>query len=192
MAEAKVLVEGYALRIAGGWEASSTATLARSNGKAIVIDPGCNRKLLLDALKREGLSTSDIDFVILTHGHTDHTLLTGIFENARVLTNCEIYDSGKQVEHHNKVPGTELEIIQTPGHCTGHCSARIPTAEGTYVAAGDVFWWVDGEGQVVDIHREDQAHPEDGDLEELVASRKKLLGIADFIIPGHGKMFRVK
>ena len=192
MASLKVLIEGYAREVDDGWVASSTATLIHSNGKMIIVDPGCNRPKLLQALGREGLSPGDIDFVILTHNHTDHTMLTGIFDNAKVLNTYEIYDGDHQVEHHNKVPGTELEIIPTPGHSIEHISIKVPTAEGTYIVGGDVFWWVDGEEQAIDIDREDQAHPEEANMKDLKASRKKLLKDADFIIPGHGKIVKVK
>ena len=190
MNKVKVLIQGYAKEIKGGWLASSTVTLVQSSGKKIIVDPGCNRKKLLEELTNEGLKSGDIDFVLLTHNHTDHTLLAGVFVNARVLTTDEIYDSDNQIEHHNKIPGTDLEIIQTPGHSLEHCSLVVPTQEGIYAICGDVFWWMDNEKQEINIEREDQAHPEEADMEKLVKSRKKILGIADYIIPGHGKVFK--
>lgn len=190
LAQVKVLVEGYAKQIKNGWIASSTATLIKSNGKNIIVDPGCNRVKLLDSLKKENLKTQDIDFVLLTHNHTDHALLAGIFENAKTINSEEIYNGDNQIAHKNKIPGTGLEIIQTPGHTPGHCSLAIPTERGIVVIAGDVFWWIDGEEQKIGIERKDQAHP--SDMKKLIESRKKLLEIADFIIPGHGKMFRVE
>ncbi|MBU1877039.1 MBL fold metallo-hydrolase, partial [Patescibacteria group bacterium] len=83
MAKVKVLIRGYAKKIENGWLASSTVTLVQSNDKNIIVDPGCNRKKLVEELLKENLKTTDIDFVFLTHFHTDHTLLTGIFENAK-------------------------------------------------------------------------------------------------------------
>jgi len=68
----------------------------------------------------------------------------------------------------------------------------VPTEEGTYVVAGDVFWWMDNEEQKIDVEKEDEAHPEEIDMEKLIESRKQLLKIADYIIPGHGEMFKVK
>lgn len=191
MNKIKVLIQGYAKQIENGWLASSTVTLVQSNGKNIIVDPGCNRQKLLEALSDNNLKPADIDFVLLTHHHTDHTLLAGIFENAKVLNPEEIYDNGNQVEHNNKIPDTDLKIIQTPGHSPEHCSLIVPTKEGTYIVAGDVFWWMDDEEQKVDIKKEDQAHPEEADMEKLIASRKKLLEIGNFIIPGHGKTFKI-
>ncbi len=192
MAGLKVLVEGYAKEVEGGWIASSTVTFVMSNGKNIIIDPGCNRERLLAALDGEGLATGDINFVILTHTHTDHALLAGIFENAEVLTPYELYKGDHQTEHDNKVPGTELEIIETPGHAAEHCSVKVPTKDGVYVVGGDVFWWVDGQEQKLDIGQEDDAHPDEVSMDDLKASRQKIFDIADFIVPGHGKTVKVR
>lgn len=79
MSEVKVLIEGYAREIPSGWIASSTLTLVKAGGKNIIVDPGCNPRKLILALENEGLKTRDIGFVLLTHSHTDHTLLAGIF-----------------------------------------------------------------------------------------------------------------
>ena len=191
MAEIKALIVGYARKISGGWAASSSVALIKSGGKNILVDPGCNRKKLLLALDSEGLKTEDIDFVILTHSHTDHTLLCGIFENAKVLNSEEIYDGDFQVAHNCKIPGTEIQIIKTPGHSPEHCSVIVPTEKGIYAVAGDVFWWVDGEVQKIDIKKIDSWHPDELDMKKLIESRKKILALADYIIPGHGKMFDV-
>ena len=84
MAEVKVLIEGYA-REEGDFElASSTTILIRNKDLKIIVDPGMNRKLLLEELGKENLPPKDINYVILTHTHLDHCLLTGIFENANV------------------------------------------------------------------------------------------------------------
>jgi len=190
MAEVKILIEGYAKEIKTGWIASSTATLVKANNKNIIVDPGCNRNKLSKALKKENLKTADIDFVLLTHSHADHTLLAGIFENAKILTSEEIYNNDRQVEHENKIPGTKLKIIQTPGHCSEHCSLIVPTKNGVYVVAGDVFWWTAGERRKIDVKKKDDAHPAETDIKKLMDSRKKILKIADYIIPGHGKMFK--
>lgn len=187
-----VLIEGYAKEIENGWLASSTVTLVESNDKKIIVDPGCNRQQLLNALKQKGMEPGDIDFVLLTHSHADHTLLAGIFDRARVLNNYEIYDNDNQIEHDNKIPGADAEIMQTPGHCPEHCSLAVRTDEGTYVIAGDVFWFTDEEKQELDIEKEDDAHPDEVDMKKLIESRNKIMEIADCIIPGHGKMIKVK
>lgn len=187
MNEVKVLIEGYAKQIENGWIASSTVTLIQADGKNIIVDPGCNRQKLLQELEKSNLKTTDIDFVVLTHSHTDHSLLCGIFENAKVLNSYEIYTNDEQIEHQGKIQNTPLQIIETPGHSEDGISLIVKADDGTYAIVGDVFWWMDNEKQKVDIERPDQAHK--GDINGLIESRKKILEIADFIIPGHGKIF---
>lgn len=192
MTEIKILIEGYAKEIKNGWRASSSVVLVKNKKKNILIDTGCNRKRLIDSLRKEKLKVGDIDIVILTHNHLDHILLAGIFENAKVLTTEEIYKNDKQTEHNNFVLGADLKIIQTPGHYNEHCSVVVPVKKEVYVIAGDVFWWVDMEKQSVDVNKIDSAHSDEVNMEKLIKSRKKILKIADYIIPGHGKIFKVK
>ena len=178
----KVLFEGYARKTGDGWVANSASVLIKSNGKNIIVDPGCEKKNLMDALRKEKLSEKDIDYVVLTHHHEDHALLADIFSNAEIITKG------------NSVPGTDVRLLQTPGHSPDHISVVVPTPEGIYVIAGDVFWWMDDEEQEIDINKEDPAHIdlENYDMEKLVESRKKILEIADYVLPGHGKMFKVE
>ncbi|MFC1768568.1 MBL fold metallo-hydrolase [Nanoarchaeota archaeon] len=187
MNKIKILIEGYAKKIEKGWLASSTVVLVESKGKNILVDPGCNKEKLIDTLEKNGLNVEDIDYVFLTHNHVDHVLLAGIF-NAKVLNNNEIFDSDKQICHNNLIPGTDLEIIQTPGHSEDDCSLVVRTETGIYVIAGDVFWWMDGEEQDIDVEKVDPAH--EFNHEKLVGNRKKILQLADFVIPGHGKVFK--
>lgn len=193
MTKVKVLIEGYAKEIKGGWLASSSTTLIQSNSKNIVVDPGTNRKLLLEKLQENGLTTEDIDYVFMTHYHPDHNLLSGIFINAKVLDDELIYDGDSQVEHSKVILSTDIKIVSTPGHEGFHGSLIVPAEEGIIVVAGDVFWWSDAEDQKTD-RKSLLAHkdPFVKDEKALLESRKKLLEIADFIIPGHGKMFATK
>jgi len=193
MAEVKVLVKGYAKELKNGWLACSTSTLIKSNNKLILTDPGCNRKKLLEALNKEGLRTGDINFVFLTHGHIDHSLLAGIFENAKFITfEGLMYDKDLQLELKDNILGPDIEIIETPGHCIEHISLIVKTKKGKYALSGDVFWWVEGEKQIIDINKEDSAHPAEVNMAKLKESRKKILKLADYIIPGHGDIYKVK
>ena len=195
MAEVKVLIQGYAREEEDSKFASSTTTLIKESELNIIVDPGMNRELLLEALKKENLSQNEINYVILTHYHLDHSLLAGIFENAEVMDNEDIYSfDGKIKRHDRKVPGTDIKIIKTPGHDLFHCSVLVKTKEfGQVAIVSDVFWWSDEEEQKTD--KESLMNHEDPyvkNKEELMKSRKKVLEIADYIIPGHGKMFKVK
>ena len=195
MAKVKILIKGYTREKNGEEFASSTTILIQDNGLNIIVDPGMNRKALLGGLAKEGLETKNINFVVVTHTHLDHSLLTGIFENAKILDNSDVYSfDGKIGGHEGKVPNTDIEIIKTPGHDQFHCSVLVKTEDlGKVVIAGDVFWWADGEEQETDkqglLEHED---PYVKDEKALKESRKRILNLADYIIPGHGEMFKVK
>lgn len=194
MIKLKILVVGYAKEVDDGEQASCSTTLLQVNGINVVVDPGMDKGLLLEGLKKAGLTTDDVNYVVLTHTHLDHCFLVGIFENAKVLDNDSVYSSdGRISSHEGKVPGTDIEIIKTPGHDQFHCSVLANTEEfGKVIISGDVFWWRDGEVQDasekallehVDPYMKNEA--------QLMESRKLILKMADHVIPGHGKMFKV-
>ncbi len=191
MAKVKVLILGYATTLKKGWIASSTTTLVQDGKIKIITDPGTNRRKLLNALKREGLEPEDIEFVFLTHYHLDHNILSGIFPKAKVLDDELVYDKDWEYEHGGKVPGTGLRIIPTPGHEKFHGSLVVPTERGIVVVAGDLWWWKTSQKQKIDM--DSLLKLKDiyvKDKRALLRSRKKVLKIADWIIPGHGKMFK--
>jgi len=171
MAKVKVLIEGYAKESENGWIASSTTCLIISDDKKIITDPGCNREKLLSALKKEDLTTGDIDYVFLSHCHPDHILLAGIFEKAKFVTfdGNLVYDNDLSLKFDKDILRKDVEIVETPGHVIEHLSLVVNTSDG-----------------------KDHAQAKGMDMKVLIESRKKLLEKADFIIPGHGKMFKVK
>ena len=195
MAKIKVLIEGYAKEIDGDEYASSSVTLIRDNNLNILVDVGMNRRLLIDSLKKENLVPTDINYIVLTHTHLDHCLLAGIFENAQILDDSSIYFfDGKITEHEKKIPGTDIKIVSTPGHDQFHCAALVDTDEyGKVAISADLFWWPDNKEQRTDkesLLGLNDPYMKDKDV--LRRSRKKILKIADYIVPGHGKPFKVK
>ncbi len=194
MAEVKVLIEGYAKQLEKGWIASSTACLVTTEDKKIITDPGCNREKLLGALVKEGLTTANIDYVFLSHRHPDHVLLAGIFENAKFITfdTNLMYDKDVLLEFDKYALGEDIEIIETPGHVEEHLSLIVNTPQGRIAIVGDVIWWLEGEKQVLNMNQKDHAQAKGMNMDQLIASRKRVLEMADYVIPGHGKMFKVE
>ena len=88
----------------------------------------------------------------------------------------------------DSLPDTDIQIIKTPGHSSEHASLLVPTPKGRILVVADVFWWAEGEDQRVDLDKHDDFA---SDQATLKLSRSHALKIADFIIPGHGKMFKV-
>ena len=189
----KILIEGYAKKLEHGWVASSTVCLITSGNKRIITDPGCNREKLLNALEKEGLTTGGIDYVFLSHCHPDHTLLAGLFENAKSITYDSnlIYDNDSLTEFNAHSLGDEIEILQTPGHMLEHISLLVSTDDGKIAVAGDAIWWLEDEEQNFRMDQPDHSQAKGMNMETLIESRKKLVGLADYIIPGHGRMFKV-
>ena len=190
----KILIEGYLKEEEDYESVSSTTVLIRDGKLKIIVDPGMNRKLLIESLKKEKLKLEDINYVILSHYHLDHSLLTGIFVNANVLYAGDIYSfDGRIKERKENILGEDIEIIKTPGHNSDCRTILVKTDKGVIAICQDVFWWGDNEEQKTDekslLEHDD---PYATDKEKLKQSRKLILEKADYIIPGHGKMFKVK
>jgi len=193
MVEVKLLIQGYVRKIKGIMIASPATVLIKDNGINIVVDPGANEKKLLTALAKQKLKPKDIDYVFLTHYHIDHILNIRLFPGKDILDGNTIYRDDKEIEFGDKLPKTSIQAIATPGHAHEHACLLVDTKDGKICVAGDLFWWRDDEEQKTDfdslISHED---PYEKNHEELIKSRKKILKMADWIIPGHGKMFKVK
>jgi glyoxylase-like metal-dependent hydrolase (beta-lactamase superfamily II) len=195
MAKVKILVKGYVREKNGEEFASSSTILIQYNNLNIIVDPGINREALLGGLAKTDLKIEDINFIIVTHIHLDHSLLAGIFENAKILDNSDMYSfDSKMVGHEGKIPNTDIEIIKTPGHDQFHCSVLVKTEDlGKVIIAGDAFWWADEEEQKTDkqslLDHKDLYVKDEKALRE---SRERILNLADYIIPGHGEMFKVE
>lgn len=191
MAEVKVLIEGYAREEKGIEVASSSTILIRDSGLKILVDPGANKKLLLEALSKEGLKPEDIDLIFITHYHPDHILNIRLFPDKDILDGDIIYRDDKEISFSGKIPNTNIKVIPSPGHAHEHACLLAETGKRKVVVAGDLWWWSDEEKQKTDykslINHKD---PYVKDKKALKESRKKILEIADYIIPGHGKMFR--
>ncbi len=189
----KILIQGFAQQKENRrWNATSTTVLVKSAGKLVLIDPGCGPDNLKSALLKEGLRPEDIDIVVVTHSHYDHSRNGRLFDRDKVYSVSRLFPLRGTQPGTVLVPDTGIRVLHTPGHADKHISFLINTESGKYAVAGDVFWWEDGQEQKTDTqslidHRDPIAQNED----ILKNSRKHLLDAADFIIPGHGKEFMV-
>lgn len=191
MAEVIVLVEGYARSKKDYYEASCSTVLIVDNGKNILVDPGCNEELLLNALKKQKLSPNDIDCIFLSHYHVDHILNLRLFPKKDVLDGDVIYRGDKEYSFSKIIPGTAIEVIPTPGHAHEEVTLLVKTKKGVVAVAEDLWWWEDGK-QKTDLKslvelKDSFVKNED----QLKKSRELILSKADWIIPGHGKIFKV-
>ncbi|KAG5895780.1 hypothetical protein JTB14_001627 [Gonioctena quinquepunctata] len=80
----------------------------------------------------------------------------------------------------------KIRIIPTPGHTLQDVSVIVHTSDGIVAVTGDLF------EKFEDLENSDIWKNAGSDSEDLQqANRKKILNMADFIVPGHGPMFRV-
>ena len=186
MAEVKILIEGYTTADtaeAGEEKTCPTITLVKDKDIVMVVDPGVleDQKILIDILGKEGLTIDDIDNVCITHSHIDHYRNIGMFPRAKTLEYWGLWNKNT-VEDWKEQFTENIQIVKTPGHSYDSITLFIKTDKGIIAVCGDVFW--------------KENFPENdvyaSDKEKLKESRKKILEIADYIIPGHGKMFKVE
>ena len=70
--------------LASGSKGNSTFIVEKTTG--ILIDCGISKKQLTYRLKEIGYTIDDIDYVLLTHDHTDHNKNIHIFDKEMVYT----------------------------------------------------------------------------------------------------------
>jgi glyoxylase-like metal-dependent hydrolase (beta-lactamase superfamily II) len=182
MAEVTVLVEGYTSQKVQG-RACATITLIKDKDVVMVVDPGClaDQSILVDALKKGGLKIEDVNWVCITHSHLDHYRNIGMFPKAKALDYWGIWEEDKFYDYKEKFT-PDMQIIKTPGHDYSCITLLVKTSKGIIAVAGDLFWEAYAPKQ----------DPYASDKIKLEENRKKILELSDWIVPGHGKMFKVK
>ena len=187
-AEAKVLLEGFtnSESVAEGGEERTqpTITLVRDGDLVMVVDPGImdDQQLLVDALKKEKLTVEDVNFVCITHSHIDHYRNIGMFPQAKTVEYYGLWDKNT-VETWSENLTSNISLLHTPGHDYTGITLFVTTEKGVVAICGDVFW---RENYPLDP-KDDAFASNPGRLEE---SRAIVLNRADWIVPGHGPMYK--
>jgi glyoxylase-like metal-dependent hydrolase (beta-lactamase superfamily II) len=170
-----VLVSG-SLTSTGG-KVVSTCSLIREDGRAIVVDPGMadDSAAILEPLAQLGLGPEEVTDVVLSHHHPDHTLRAGHFPNAAVHDHWAIYrgSAWEDSDAEGRQLTTSVHLIRVPGHTAEDIATVAATPDGVVVLTH--LWW-DSTGPPEDPVAEDAMR--------LHASRRRVLEIADVIVPG--------
>lgn len=195
MYEVHVLFVGYCRPTEGGMLANCTCTLIKGP-KNIVVDTMTpwDTKNLIDAIERHGIGCDEIDYVICTHGHSDHVGNNNLFVNAKLLVGrCVSY---KQMYYNDSTFFNDsgiyeidenIRVVSTPGHTLTDVSVIVKTATGIIGIVGDLF---ESEDDIVDETIWLNAGSENPESQR--ANRKAIIELVDWIIPGHGAMFSTK
>lgn len=186
MAEAKILIKGYTSAdsaAAGEIETTCpTISLVKTKDLNIICDPGVveSQDVILEKLKEQGLSRDDINLVFLTHSHIDHYRNIGMFPQAKTLEYYGLWDKNT-VDDWKENFADDIKVVKTPGHSNDSLTMLVKTTEGVVAICGDVFW------------RENYPDHDEYAInkEELKKSREQVLAQSDYVIPGHGDIFKV-
>jgi len=114
--------------------------LYRVGENYIAFDAGSDTEQTHRALKRLGISASNVVAVFITHEDSDHIGTLDLFCNAIIYTGAidlpnhthQILQNGEVVE----IDGTFVQIIYTPGHTSG-CAVYLLNDKILFV--GDLF-----------------------------------------------------
>lgn len=176
MATVKILIEGYAFKSS----CVPTIALIQDKNLNIISDPGSlpSQKLLIDKLAQENLKIDDINVVFITHSHMDHYKNIGMFPHAKALDYWGWWQDDKFQKCSGRIT-ENISIMKTPGHSYDNMTMLVETPDGTVAVCGDLIWYENA-----------QKHdPYASDMKALIKNRKLVLEMADYIVPGHGKMF---
>ena len=168
-------------------DARSSVTLIEVDNARIIVDTGMlgENGIILDALAARGLTPEDVGIVVNTHLHIDHCGCNLLFRNsifyADKRENPPVYfkstPDGKEL-----VPG--ISFLSSPGHTEGSVTVLAKMEDKIYAIAGDAIPTEENYQSMT---------PPTINIDEKLAldSMKRILKKADFVIPGHGAMFKV-
>ncbi|XP_038207967.1 metallo-beta-lactamase domain-containing protein 1 isoform X2 [Zerene cesonia] len=175
MCEVVVLHDGYSfVNNDGEMIANCSCTLIKGPHN-IIIDTMTpwDSEVILTALKEHQITPDDINFVVSTHGHSDHTGNNNLFLKATHIVGFSISFKDKYYIHpfekgEEYVINDFVKIIPTPGHTLSDVTVLVKSEEENIaIVAGSE------------------------DPIKQVKNRTMIADIANWIIPGHGPKFEV-
>ncbi|XP_059483264.1 metallo-beta-lactamase domain-containing protein 1-like [Neocloeon triangulifer] len=145
-------------------------------------------------LKEIKLHPDDIHYVVCTQGHSDHTGGNYLFRNAfhivgTTMSHGERFMTSPLNDGKEFLIEPKVKVICTPGHTLDSVTVLVDTGKeekGLVAITGDLFER-EADIEFPKLWRElaGSQNPE-----EQEKNRKKILEMADFIVPGHGPMFQ--
>lgn len=186
MAEVRIIREGWWRWIERGarFDVSCTSAYIEDGSHRIVVDVANagEEEAYRAALQVAGVDPAKVDVVVLTHLHPDHTGLLHLFPNAEyVMAGTRWKGSIHAHWEEEAMPITDdVYVLKLSGHSDHDCAVVANTKNGVVTMAGDL-WVRSPSDPRLKVVRDKAA---------LEASRRRLAGLAEWIVPGHGPMGR--
>ncbi|XP_014356147.2 metallo-beta-lactamase domain-containing protein 1 isoform X1 [Papilio machaon] len=194
MSEVIVLFNGYStINTSDEMTANCSCTLIKG-AQNIIVDTmtAWDSDKITKALKSHDLIPDDINYVVSTHGHSDHIGNNNLFLKAKHIVGFSIsykdkyyifpFDKGEEY-----VISDTVKVIPTPGHTLSDVTVLVKSNKSELVAiAGDLFEKYE---DIEDPNIWLEAGSED--KVQQARNRSKIADTADWIIPGHGAKFQV-
>jgi hydroxyacylglutathione hydrolase len=168
--------------VVGPYQTNCYIVGCKATREGVVIDPGSEVDRIVKEISRSGLR---IRYILITHGHHDHT---GGVRELKPITGAQVcihpLDAGglpmapdRELSEGKKIPvGTfELEVIHTPGHSPGGVCFHAPGV----VFSGDTLF-------AGSIGRTDFRGGDHKKLIQGVVRKIFPLGDGVRVYPGHG------
>lgn len=199
----EVIVQGNNLRLKDDFLGMSSVVLIRNGSDPILFDTGgyISRLGLIKRLRERGLEPRDVKTVFLSHLHFDHAHNIDLFQHARVVVSRKEWDyAGNPHPDDQLIPWGileqlsrgQVELIEgegelepgisyfpAPGHTPGCYALHLDDEKkGRVVIAGDAIKYA----KEAILAECDMAF----DTKEVgTATIRRILGMADRIVPGH-------
>ncbi|CAB3404885.1 unnamed protein product [Caenorhabditis bovis] len=169
---------------------TGSVSLARRDDLRILIDAGdpWNGSEIIAELRKLSLCASDVTHVIITHGHVDHCANLLLFPFSTIIMDSDFVK--KQSRHAPPDYSTieefpfqlseNIKIHKLRGHTHSDLLVEIFEEDGsTTMVCGDLIESETDDGMELAV-----------DKMQLEESQRFIFSRADFIVPGHGKMFK--
>jgi len=198
----EIIVQGNNLSFRDGYFALANISLIHAPDGPMLFDTGhhSNRPALLKALRERGMEPGDIRRVFLSHLHFDHCNNIDLFTEAEVFASRADWNYVENPHPEDmfvpwmireQLSKHKLELLEgegsfanhiryfpAPGHTPGCYALDLDTEKGRVVIAGDAIKYA----KEAVTARCDMAFDT---VETGTATIRKILGMADRIVPGH-------